>query len=76
MRSSRYADYPPEWDEEPDDVDLLHDLEPDDVDLLHDLEPDDVAVETPDGRPVDDLWHAQRAEDRDRFLHPPDPLHD
>ncbi len=65
MTYNRYAQYPPEWDEEPDDVALLDDLEPPD----DEPEPD---FETPWGTPADDVWHAQRAEDRDRFLHPPD----
>ena len=71
MTYNRYAQYPPEWDDEPDDVDLLDDLEESAARRQADH---DVAVETPEGNPVDDLWHAQQAEDRDRFLHPPDPF--
>ena len=68
MRHSRYAPYPSEWDDEPDDADLLDDLEESAArwEAEHAF-----AVETPEGMPVDDLWHAQRAEDRDTFLHPP-----
>lgn len=68
MTYNRYAEYPPEWDEEPDFPEGFDELEPPDED-----EPEP-PMETPEGNPVDDLWHAQRAEDRDRFLHPPDPF--
>lgn len=68
MRYDRYNQYPPEWDDEPEYTEYTDDA--DDVALLDDLEPD---LETPWGTPADDVWHAQRAEDRDRFLHPPDP---
>jgi hypothetical protein len=83
MTYNRYAPYPPEWDDEPDDVDVVDDLEPpDDSDDFpaYDEKAEAAALarieardmETPEGTPVDDIWHAQRAEDRDRFLHPPD----
>lgn len=59
--------YPAEWDNEPEDSDDFP---------AFDEAADEAALarlETPDGRDVDDIWHAQRAEDRDRFLHPIDP---
>jgi len=59
---ARHADYPPEWDDEPEFPEYT-----DDADEF--VEAD---LETPWGTPADDVWHAQRAEDRDRFLHPPD----
>lgn len=62
---SRYAQYPPEWDDEPEFPEYEDDVQ-------NDAERDAV-FDTPDGMPADDVWHAQRAEDRDRFLHPPDP---
>ena len=56
----RHRDYPAEWDAEP-------------VDPIDEADPVDYVGETPDGRDVDDAWHAVQAEIRDTFLHPREP---
>lgn len=68
MRYNRYADYPPEWDDEPEEVDPPPGAACDGPCCGGAYPP----LELPEGTPADDVWHAQRAEDRDLFLHPPD----
>lgn len=77
---SRYAPYPPEWDDEPTDAEWdraawsascrIHPSPTTPRDADDEPCPCIVPLETPDGLPADDVHHAVAADIRDAFLHP------